>query len=142
MAEFYGTNFAGLTATPVQRVDGGDYGGIMRAHYDAYTTTGAETAGSTLFVGRLEPGERFLGGTVHWEALGAGVTLTLGDAGDPDRFLTAANAAAAGSAALSAFTGIGVRNAGTDAILLFLTVGGATAAADKGIRVEFRTVQK
>lgn len=142
MPEFYGDNFAGLNAVPVQRVEGGDYGGIMRAHYDAYTTTGAETAGSTIYVGRLETGERFLGGMVHWEALGAGVTLTLGDAGAAARFLGSTSAAAAGSAALSAFGGVGYRNTGTDAIPLYLTIGGTTAAAAKGIKVEIRAVWK
>lgn len=136
MADFKALNYARVTAVPAQAVNGGDYGGRTRHLYDEYSTTGSEAAGDRIFVGFLNPGERVLDGWLLYGALGASVTLKLGDEADDDRLLAATGASTAGVTRLSAATGLGHRPAGTARVPLFLTVGGATAAANQPIRLQ------
>lgn len=91
-------------------------------------STGALAAGDTVRMFRLHRNFLVSHGALKWDALGAGVTISLGDAANPTRYFTAQNAAAAGSAAIIADTGRDFLNAGaaTDVIL---TIGGATTAA-------------
>lgn len=141
MADFYATNHAKIVATPPQKIDGGDWGGAKRAHYDAYTALGTEAAASKIYAGQLNPGERFLGGKLVFSAMGASRTLKLGDSGDDDRFLVATDVSSAGSADLIASAGFGYRNDGLAPIDLYLTVAGGTLPADGTIKVLFNTVR-
>lgn len=135
MADFKALNYARATAVPALAVNGGDYGGRTRHLYDEYVTTGGEAAGDRIFVGFLNPGDRVLDGWVLYGALGASVTLKLGDEADDDRLLAATAASAAGVTRLGAASGLGYKPGGTARVPLFLTLGGGGAAANQPIRL-------
>lgn len=137
MADLYADNFTKTTERPPAMIDGGDYGGAVRVVYDQYTTLGTEAVADRLFIGKLPPGYRVIGGRLSTEALGAGTTLTLGDADDADRLVTAT---ATTSAVLINLI-IGFRNDTADTLDLFVTVGGATLTAAKLIQLSLLAVR-
>lgn len=133
MASFNADNYALTQAMPRQTVTGGDYGGRVRVTYDEYKFKGTEQIGDTVFVGFLSANQRYLGAELFNEAMGAGVTFKLGDAGDDDRYMAATSFAAAGMKDAKAMTGIGYRP--VDKTPMFLTIGGAVPAADAVVKV-------
>jgi hypothetical protein len=73
-------------------------------------------------------------GFMKWDALGAGVTISLGDAGDPTRYFPATSAATAGSTAALDTKGRDFNNAGFTTIIL--TIAGAATSATGTITAE------
>ncbi len=132
MASVFAGNYALTQNLPRQTITGGDYGGRVRVTYDEYTFKGTEQIGDLVFIGFLPANQRFLGGELFNDALGASVTLKLGDAGDDDRFMAASSFAAAGMKDAKAMTGIGYRP--VDKTPVFLTIGGAVPAANAVIK--------
>ena len=59
-----GVNYAKYNSTPPQMVDVDQWGGRVRVMYDTYTETAAMETGSTIKVGRLPKGARFLYGYI------------------------------------------------------------------------------
>jgi len=116
----------------------GEWGGKVRVQMDTYVCDATETAGSTIAMGKLPVGARFLEAILYHGALGTSVTLALGDAEDPDRYLTAADCAAAGvkqtrdadlvPGSAGPYEVVGKSNTagGADDQDLILTVAGAT----------------
>lgn len=77
-------------------------------------------------------------GFMKWDALGAGVTISLGDAGDPTRYFPATSAAAAGTLAALDVKGRDFNNAAFTTIIL--TIGGATTNTTGLITAELNGV--
>ncbi len=78
----------------------------------------------------LPIGARIYGWEIHHDALGASVTLALGDVADVDRYLVAAAANAAGQltqGADGAIGGVGYKLTGTNDRDITITTGGAAA---------------
>lgn len=125
-----GTNYAKVVAPVPASYLGPEQGGDVHVDYDTFTFAG-EAAGAVVNVGVLKPGEVFLGGWIIAAALGSGVTIQVGDAGDADRYLAATvmntgglvtNIARAGSS-----LGIGYKNETSSDIPIFITTGAAAA---------------
>jgi hypothetical protein len=130
MATYYSLNHTKLRATPRQMVDDGDFGGHRFGVFDTYTATGAEVAGSVIYLGRIPPNHRVVDGWIKYDAMGASVTVKIGDAGDDDRFVTATAVSSAGVTRMTAATGLGWLNASDSPMDVFATTaGGALTAA-------------
>lgn len=133
MADFKGVNST-LYATKGALLQHGVWDGAVRVHHDSYTTVG-EAVNDRIFIGQLPPMGIFLFAQISVEALGAGTTLSLGDAGSATRFMAATSTAAAVTFTAAAVAGVGYRNTTQTPIDLFLTVGGAALTAGKTIKV-------
>lgn len=82
-------------------------------------------SGSDISLGAtLKAGQVLVDAFIIHDALGASSTLTLGDAGDADRFITAGSSASAGRLNLNAADGTGYEF--TADTQLVVTTGGAT----------------
>lgn len=101
-------------------------------------STGAVNSGDTVQMFRVHRNFLVRSGAMKWDALGAGVTLSLGDAANPTRYFNAVSAATAGSATGIADTGRDFNNAGFTTIIL--TIGGATTNATGTIMAELSGV--
>jgi len=66
----------------------GEWGGKVRVQMDEYTSDATETVGSTIAVGKLPVGARFLGAIIFHEAFAVG-SIELGDENDPNRYMEA-----------------------------------------------------
>lgn len=100
MASVKGVNIANLDAVPAVLADAAEAHGRLRVWFDSYEAS-ALASGSDITVARLPAGATVYEALVHHDALGANVTLQLGDAADDDRLITAAAAATAGKIVLS-----------------------------------------
>lgn len=101
-------------------------------------STGAINSGDTVMMFRVHRNFLVRSGAMKWDALGAGVTLSLGDAANPTRYFNAVSAATAGSTTAIADTGRDYNNAGFTNIIL--TIGGATTNATGTIMAELTGV--
>lgn len=106
-------------------------------------TLGVQSAGAlavndTVRMFRVHRNFKVKQGFMKWDALGASVTISLGDAGDPTRYFPATSAAAAGQIATIDVKGRNFNNAGFTTIIL--TVTGATTAATGTITAELHGV--
>jgi hypothetical protein len=136
-----GTEYALWQASPARKVRGALWGGKRRYGQNAAITL---AAGGQINLIRLNVGEVVMGGRMYWDALGSGVQLNLGDAGDCDRYLGPVNGAAASDSQVSAApqtgdcgkftkTGIGfVVTATTQDVILTNTYAAATSALAAG----------
>ncbi|HEU0069775.1 MAG TPA: hypothetical protein VFS04_00645 [Alphaproteobacteria bacterium] len=127
MASVKGVNIANLDAVPAVLADAAEAHGRLRVWFDSYEAS-ALASGSDITVARLPAGATVYEAIVHHDALGANVTLQLGDAADDDRLIAATAAANAGKVVLSedgAIDGFGHHyDAETD---IRLKTGGASA---------------
>jgi hypothetical protein len=89
-------------------------------------SAGALAAGDVVRMFRVHRNFRVKTGFIKWDALGAGVTVSLGDAADPTRYFPATSAATAGNIAALDVKGRDFNNAAFTTIIL--TIGGATTA--------------
>ncbi len=97
MAAVKGVNITNLDATPVVLPKASNVHGRIRAWYDTYEAS-ALAAASTITLARLPAGAKVLNVTVWHDDLGTSAgTLEVGDAADPNRFLTAFATGAAGA---------------------------------------------
>jgi len=101
-------------------------------------STGAIASGDTVRMFRVHRNFLVRSGAMKWDALGAGVTIALGDAGDPTRYFPATSAATAGAANALDFKGRDFNNAGFTTVIL--TIGGATTNATGTIMAELSGV--
>lgn len=126
MASVKGANFTNITATPVVKADSSEWHGNIRVQYDSYEASSL-ASGSDISVARLPKGAKVYDVIVHFDALGASSTVSVGDADDADRFITATSTASAGQMSMSqegAIAGFGYEAPAETDILL--TTGGAT----------------
>lgn len=137
MSDYAASNYTKTTATPEQFVSGGEYGGRARSYYDTIATTTGMTAGATISLGVLRPGERFLFGQLKHVAHATGRTIKIGISGDDDKFLAAASIASAGTIDLGG-DGFGYKNeTGADIEIFGTTAGGALAADAAGLKIAY-----
>lgn len=126
MASVKGANFTNMTATPVVKIDSGEWSGKLRVQYDSYEASSL-ASGSDISVARLPKGAKVWEIIIHHDALGSSSTLKVGDSSDDDRYITATASASAGKIVMSedgAIDGFGFeQTAETDVII---TTGGAT----------------
>lgn len=106
-------------------------------------TLGTQSAGAlaindTVRMFRVHRNFKVKGGFMKWDALGAGVTVELGDATDSTRYFPATSAAAAGQVAVLDFKGRDFNNPAGAVILM--TVRGAATAATGSITAELNGV--
>lgn len=120
---------------PRYPVSGPGIGGrSIKVERGEFTLTGTLAVNDTITMFRLHPRFRITGGWIKQSGLGASTTLQLGDAGDDDRYFTAASSAAAGTTVAMAETGRDyLTSAYTDVIL---KVAGATTGASGTIVAE------
>ena len=126
MASVKGVNFTNITATPVVKADSSEWHGNIRVQYDSYEASSL-ASGSDISVARLPKGAKVYDVIVHFDALGTSSTVSVGDADDADRFITATSTASAGQMSMSqegAIAGFGYEAPAETDILL--TTGGAT----------------
>ena len=123
----YGTNYTKALSPAPASFMGAEWDGRVVVQTDTFTFASHAT-GTEVVVGVLKKGEVFLGAEIENAALGSGVTLQLGDAGDDDRYLAAASAASAGTIrARRAGTNLGMHYKATADTPIILTTGGAAA---------------
>lgn len=97
-------------------------------------SVGALAIGDTVRMFRVHRNFLVKQGFMKWDALGAGVTISLGDAGDPTRYFPATSAAAAGTLSALDFKGRDFNNAGFTTVIL--TIAGAATNATGTITAE------
>ncbi len=128
---------------PVYPVSGptGDGRSIQGAN--GVFTLGTQSAGAlavadTVRMCRVHRNFRVKSGFLKWDALGAGVTLSLGDAANPTRYFNAVSAATAGTFSTLEAAG---RDYNNDAFTnVILTIGGAATSATGQITAELNGV--
>ena len=99
---------------------------------------GAIASGDTVRMFRVHRNFLVRSGAMKWDALGAGVTISLGDAADPTRYFPATSAATAGATNAIDIKGRDFNNAGFTTVIL--TIGGASTAATGTIMAELTGV--
>lgn len=135
MANFRGVNNTKAQSGPsfVPIADGAG-GGRLAAIYDEYTIPASGfAAADTITLGppkALRAVDTVLDCLVSWAALGASVTMILGDDGDADRYITSVSVTSAGSQRLNAFTtGHGYKLTQDRELLITLAGAAPTPAA-------------
>ena len=125
MANFNTTKVTNITADPAVNVDAAEAHGRMRVWYDSYEAS-STASGSTITFARMPKGATIWEVKVMADALGASVTIAVGDGDDADRFITATTMNTANLVTnTNAIDGVGYNySAQTD---LVATTGGATA---------------
>jgi hypothetical protein len=78
-------------------LDPGLFGGNVKVMADTYEAAALASGSDIEMGGDLPVGARVLGGILYYDALGGSVTLDVGDAEDPNRYLDAVDASSAGS---------------------------------------------
>jgi hypothetical protein len=109
-------------------IDQGLIKSSIRVWSDVYEAA-ALAIGQTIGLAQLPDGAVVHGGILYFDALGAGVTLEIGDSTDSARYLSATVCTAAGSALFDAVDGSGYAigtNAGDGEIIATVGVGAAT----------------
>lgn len=128
MASVKGANFTNITATPIVKTDSGEAYGKLRVTYDSYEASSL-ASGSDISVARLPKGAKVYDVVIHHDALGSGVTLSVGDADGATRYIGATAAATAGKVIMSedgAIDGFGYEQTAETDVLI--TTGGGTAS--------------
>jgi hypothetical protein len=96
---------------------------------DVFEADGTQGVGDEITLAILPDGAVVHGGILYFDALGAGVTLSIGDSNDANRYTTAIVCTAAGSAIYDAIDGSGYTigsNTGDTTVLATIGVGAAT----------------
>jgi len=125
MANNNTTKITNITADPAVNVNAAEAHGRMRVWYDSFEAA-ATAAADTITFARMPKGATIWEVKVMADALGAGVTLKVGDASDDDRFITATTMNTANLVTnTNAIAGVGYNY--TSQTDLIATVGGAAA---------------
>lgn len=98
-------------------------------------STGALAVNDTVRMFRLHRNFLVKSGFLKWDALGTGVTISLGDAANPTRYFNAVAAATAGSSTAIQDVGRDYNNVAHRNVII-LTVAGATTNATGTITAE------
>lgn len=136
MASVKGVNITNLTATPVVKASSEQVGGKLRVFHDTYEASSL-ASGSDITLAKIPAYATIHDVVVKCDALGAGVTLKVGDSGDDDRYIGVTGtwnvagqsqsmlAGSSTGAPIAAVTGVGYRvTSETDIVI---TTGGAAA---------------
>jgi hypothetical protein len=146
VATFKGVNCTlaqpGPTRAPIVS---GDAGGDERGYYDEYVVLGTEVINDLVQfgppAGGLLLGDRVIGVSLFWDALGAGALLSLGDDGNAARFIAAVDAHLVATApqGIGVAAGFGWQVDQDRPMLLKFT--GANPAAAAKIRCSWRVLR-
>lgn len=117
-----------LDPTTSNTLGRGLFGGKVRVAVDSYEAS-ALASGSTIAVGpTLAVGDKVLGVRLSTDALGTGVTITIGDAGSATRYSGAVTCTSAVTGSfLTPADGVGYTVTGTNDTIILLTTGVANA---------------
>jgi hypothetical protein len=137
MPEVKGVNVTNLDASPVDLPDAVQVGGRVRIWYDTYEAVAVSTS-DTIMLARLPVDVNVLPQSVLFhDAMGTSSTVTIGDDGDPDRYLESTAWATAGTRNYETVAIIGkipftttkrdAANSNLNATEVIATVGGAAA---------------
>ena len=110
----------------------GKFGGVVRVMVDTYEASALPSGDVIELGGDLPVGALVLGGILYYDALGASVTLKVGDVETTGRYLAATAASTAGASVLNLADGAEfevteVPTATTPHSQVLVTVGGASA---------------
>jgi hypothetical protein len=108
----------------LNKLDPGEWGGRVKCAYDSFEADGV-TAASTISMCFVPKGARIVAGSMFHDALGTGVTLSVGDGTTADEYMAAASAASAGSLDFDAIDNLGEPL--DDDKYMIVTVGAAAA---------------
>ena len=135
MASVKGANLTNMDATPMVKVSSENAGGKLRVFHDTYEASSLGS-GSDITIARIPINATIHDVIIKADALAGSSTMTVGDSGDVDRYLTAVGtwnvagqsqsmlAGSSTGAPTPPVTGLGYRTtAETDIII---TTGGAT----------------
>lgn len=130
MSDVQGVNVTKFDAGTEQDnwIDQGLIKSSIRVWSDVYEAAALAVA-QTIGLAQLPDGAVVHGGILYFDALGAGVTLEVGDSTDSARYLSATVCTAAGSAIFDAVDGSGYvigTNTGDGEIIATVGVGAAT----------------
>lgn len=121
-------------------IDAGVLRGKVRVYQDIYEAA-ALANGSDITMGKqLQPGTRVIGIFIAWDALGAGVTLDVGDANNADRYIDGEVATNPGSKWGDLVDGVNYEVTGTDDDLILITTG--VGAATGTIKINILTAEE
>ena len=130
MSTVYGANITKLDAATATSnpayIDQGQLNANVLVQIDSYEASGL-VATSTIDVAQLPIGAKVVGFTIAHDALGTGVTLSLGDSGSATRYLAATASATAGCKNDILVDGFQYAITTTALGRIFLTVGTASA---------------
>lgn len=137
MASVKSVNITNLDSVPVVLSSSEEVGGKLRVFYDTYEASSL-ASGSDITIARIPANATIIDVIVKADALGSGVTLSVGDSASASRYIGVTgtwNVAGQTQSMLSgsstgvpvaAVTGLGYRTTASSDILI--TTGGATAS--------------
>jgi hypothetical protein len=137
MASVKSVNITNLDSVPVVLSSSEEVGGKLRVFYDTYEASSL-ASGSDITVARIPANATIHDVIVKADALGSGVTLSVGDSGSASRYIGVTGtwnvagqtqsmlSGASTGAPVAAVTGLGYRTTASTDILI--TTGGASAS--------------
>ena len=96
MTVAYGVQSQKINNEPRDMVPVDQWHGRVRVQHDSYEASALEAA-STIAIAKLPANSRVCMIGLHWDALGTGTTIDIGDADNDDRFLSAEDTSSAGN---------------------------------------------
>lgn len=137
MASVKSVNITNLDSVPVVLSSSEEVGGKLRVFYDTYEASSL-ASGSDITIARIPANATIIDVIVKADALGSGVTLSVGDSASASRYIGVTGtwnvagqtqsmlAGASTGVPVTAVTGLGYRTTASSDILI--TTGGATAS--------------
>jgi hypothetical protein len=137
MASVKSVNITNLDSVPVVLSSSEEVGGKLRVFYDTYEASSL-ASGSDITVARIPANATIHDVIIKADALGSGVTLSVGDSGSATRYIGVTGtwnvagqtqsmlSGASTGAPVAAVTGLGYRTTASTDILI--TTGGASAS--------------
>jgi len=137
MASVKSVNITNLDSVPVVLSSSEEVGGKLRVFYDTYEASSL-ASGSDITVARIPANATIHDVIIKADALGSGVTLSVGDSGSATRYIGVTGtwnvagqtqsmlAGSSTGAPVAAVTGLGYRTTASTDILI--TTGGASAS--------------
>lgn len=122
MADVLGNNFSKIGTTDV--IARGLWNSLILVQADEYEAA-ALAADSTIKIAKLPKDTKILNVILFFDALGAGVTLSVGYTGAATKYINAASAASAGKAEMTSVDG--AQDTLTTNTDIIITTGGAAA---------------
>lgn len=137
MASVKSVNITNLDSVPVVLSSSEEVGGKLRVFYDTYEASSL-ASGSDITIARIPANATIIDVIVKADALGSGVTLSVGDSGSATRYIGVTGtwnvagqtqsmlSGSSTGAPVAAVTGLGYRTTASTDILI--TTGGASAS--------------
>ena len=137
MASVKSVNITNLDSVPVVLSSSEEVGGKLRVFYDTYEASSL-ASGSDITVARIPANATIIDVILKADALGSGVTLSVGDSGSATRYIGVTGtwnvagqtqsmlSGSSTGAPVAAVTGLGYRTTASTDILI--TTGGASAS--------------